>query len=491
MNSPTLQTAFFGIIAGVISLVAAWYYPWPENPTRSDVVGKPLFESFEAKDVRTITVMEYDPDRNGMKQIAIRRSGELWIIPARQNFIANNSAQISEAINSVNTNVLEQRSNDLQDHVEYGVVDPMEFESTPARNSLGKKIILQDRNNRELASLIVGGAPRDEANAQQTRRFVRITGKPDVYVVELNESALTTDFSRWVSSNLFEINDPASVSKLVIHNYRSDKTQLATKEPKKQWRYRLDVDLKNQKQSLLAPDSAGNLAAAEFTPDHSNSLRQVFNYVTNIVFSDVRKKHKSLVELLKAPQTDLVKGLDRLKESGFAAVKRNPDRNFGLQLQAVGGEFQLQTVNGVSISLLVGDLVEAQTGESADLSRLVMLYASYDPATLPQPEKPTADDENAQKAYLRAVADRDAKIQAAEKQVQLLNNYYAEWYFVVSEQILNGLIPDLRVEVNASSRPANLPSETNDEADELKSEESAREENSDAATNPSETDDEQ
>jgi hypothetical protein len=462
MNSPTAQTALFGLIAGIISLVAAWYYPWPENLTRSDLVGKPLFESLEAKDVRTITVTEYDLDRNGLKQIVVRRSGEFWTIPAHQNFIANNAAQISEAINSVNTNVLEQRSNDLQDHVEYGVVDPMEFESTPARNSLGKKIVLQDRNNRELASLIVGGAPRDDANVNQTRRFVRITGKPGVYVVEINESALTTDFSRWVSSNLLEITDPNSIRSLTIKNYRSEKSQLATDEPIKLWRYQLNLDAKNQKQALLAPNSQGELMEAEISADHANAIRQIGMYLTNIAFTDVRKKQKSLADLLKAPQTELVKGLSRLNESGFAAVAKQPDRNFGLQLQSTGGEFVLELMNGVSISLLVGDLVEAQTGEFGDLSRLVMLYATLDPQVLPLPEKPAGDDENEQKAYLRLVADREAKIKEAEKQVKLLNDYYGDWYFVVSEQILNGLMPELRVEV-ASDAKANPPEVDSDE----------------------------
>jgi hypothetical protein len=446
MNSPTAQTALFGLIAGVVSLVAAWYYPWPENVAQSDLLGKPLFETFEAKDVRTITVTEYDPDRNGLKQIQLRRSGEFWVIPSRQNFVANNPMQISQAINSVNTNVLEQRANDLQDHVEYGVVDPMEFESTPARNSLGKKIVLQDRNNQELASLIVGGAPRDDANVNQTRRFVRIAGKPGVYVVELPEQALTTDFSRWVSSNLFEIEDGSDLESLKISSYWTEKNQLSMAEPKKNWRYQLELDAKNQKQTMRVPNAQGEWVETAITTDQSNAIGQLGMYLPNIMFSNVRKKQRAVAELLRNPQAELAEVLERLQGSGFSAVRRAPDRKFGLEFQSAGGEISLQNSSGVSISLLVGDLVEAQPGETIDLSRLVMLYASFDPAHFPSPEKPATEGDDAQRAYLRQVADRDAKIKAAENRAQLLNNYYSDWFFVVPEQVINGLIPEFRLE---------------------------------------------
>jgi hypothetical protein len=455
MRSPAITTLLMGLTAAATSIVAAWFYPWPEIAARSDLVGKPLFESFEAKDVRTITITEFDADRNGVKQIALRRSGDTWIIPARQNFVASNPDQISQAINSVNANVLEQRSNDLQDHVEYGVVDPFEFESTRARNSLGKKIVLQDRNNRELASLIVGGSPRDDANSNKARRFVRIAGKPGVYVVELPEDALTTNFANWVSPNLFDLKEVAELKSVTIESYRSSKEQLVEANRPKTWRYLLEIYEKTQ--TLKTPNSSNELKATPIKQEQTQAIRQVVASLAKVPFIDARKKNKSLAELLKQPNVELNKGLERLIESGFVATLPLAGSVYGLDFESVGGKLVVQKTDGVSISFLVGDLVEAQGGSGTDLNRLVMLYASFNPGFFPEPTKPAANaDDSQQKAYLRSVAEREAKIKEASSRARLLNSQYADWFYVVSEKVINDLVPELGIEmkVTPDTKPA-------------------------------------
>jgi hypothetical protein len=446
MRSPAFTTLLMALTAAATSIVAAWFYPWPEVAARSELVGKPLFESFEAKDVRTITITEFDADRNGVKQIALRRSGDTWIIPARQNFVASNSEQISQAINSVNANVLEQRSNDLQDHVEYGVVDPLEFESTRARNSLGKKIVLQDRNNRELASLIVGGSPRDDANSNKARRFVRIAGKPGVYVVELPEEALTTNFANWVSPNLFDLKEITELKSVTIESYRSSKEQLIQADRPKTWRYLLEIYEKTQ--TLKIPNSSNELKATPIKQEQMQSIRQVVASLANVPFIDARKKNKSLAELLKQPNAELNKGLERLTASGFVATLPSPSKADGLNFESVGGKLIVQRTDGVLISFLVGDLVEAQGGTGSDLNRLVMLYASFNPGFFPEPTKPAANaDDSQQKAYLRSVGEREAKIKEASSRARLLNGQYADWFYVMSEKVIEDLIPELGIEL--------------------------------------------
>lgn len=454
MRSPAITTLLMGLTAAATSVVAAWFYPWPEIAARSDLVGKPLFESFEAQDVRSITITEFDADRNGVKQIALRRSGDSWIIPARQNFVANNANQISQAINSVNANVLEQRSNDLQDHVEYGVIDPYEFESTRARNSLGKKIVLQDRNNRELASLIVGSAPRDDANANQTRRFVRIAGKPGVYVVELPEEALTTDFANWVSPNLFELSETTPIKSLTIENYRSSKEQLAGAKHPKTWRYQLEL-LENKRTLKVLSDS-NELKDSAIKPEQMQAIQKAVTFIslTNVPLIDARKKNRSLAELLKKSNAELGKGLERLTESGFVATNFVADQYFGLEFASVGGRLTLRKSDGVSITFLVGDLVEAQSGTGADLNRLVMLYASFNPSVFPEPAKPAENaDESQQKAYLRLVAERENKIKEARNRAKLMNDKWADWFYVVSEKVIEQLMPDLGIDMKLIPEP--------------------------------------
>jgi hypothetical protein len=96
------------------------------------MVDKPLFEEFDASSVRSISITKFDADRNQLDRMDLRRSGEKWLIPAKKNFLATQASQISRVINALNNcTVLENRSNNQQDHIEYGVVDPLEFESAP------------------------------------------------------------------------------------------------------------------------------------------------------------------------------------------------------------------------------------------------------------------------------------------------------------------------------------------------------------------------
>ncbi len=446
MKSSIAQTALMGLTAAALSAIAAWFYPWPENVTQSDLVGKPLFESFEANDVRRITVTEYDIERNGLKQIELRRNGDLWIVPAKQNFIADNPTQISLAINSVNTNVLEQRSNDLQDHVEYGVVDPLEFESTPVRNRLGKKIVLQDRNNRELASLIVGSSPQDDTNQSQRRRFVRISGKPGVYVVELPYEALASNFTHWVETNLMNITDGSDLNTVTINHYQAMQPETPPDSRKKEWNYQLTLDMKNQKRIAKVPGDDGELKEVELPESNLAAINQLGMFLTNTQFLDVRKKSRPIATLLKNPNASDVDQLKGLVESGFYAVSHEPERTFGLNFEAVRGDVTVQSLDGVSVTLLVGNLAEGAIGDSSDLNRLVMLYASFDENLIPAPAKSEAEDEESQKAYLRQVAERNSKLVEGRKRAQSLNDQFADWYYVVPERVIEGLFPDLKFE---------------------------------------------
>ncbi len=68
------------------------------------------------------------------------------------------------------------------------------------------------------------------------------------------------------------------------------------------------------------------------------------------------------------------------------------------------------------------------------------------------PEK-KADDE-ADRAYLRAVAERDKKLTAAKQLARDLNKTYADWFYVVDQEIIKSLIPALTV------KPAEKAQET-------------------------------
>jgi hypothetical protein len=449
MKSPFTQTLLMGLLAAGTSLLAAWFYPWPEMVSRSDLVGKPLFDSFEASEVRSILITEFDPETNDLKQIEVRRSGQTWVLPGFQNYPADNRDQISLAINSVNVSVLEQRSNDQQDHVEFGVIDPAEYESSVPRNSLGSKIVLRDRNNVELANMIVGASPADQSNIRQSRRFVRIAGDPGVYVVEVPRNAISANFPSWVDTNLLKLGGEATGEMLIVNKFSQAAESL--KNPgNRNWDYRLAINLLTQTPEFSAPNSLGQLQAIPFSAENEAALNPLANNLPGIRFSEVRRKPRALATLLQTPELELagetIAQLESLTEAGFAAVAIQPHRKFPLGLNSLGGELVFRYADGIEISLLVGKPVEGPVVLGSREHRLVMLYASLDETAFPavEPLDEQADDQ-ARRAYLRGVEERETRIKNGINRAQLLNENYAEWYYVVPEILINAIFPPLRV----------------------------------------------
>lgn len=469
MKSPFFTTAIMALLAAATMMVAAFFYPWPERVVESDMVGKPLFEEYDASAVRSISIAKFDADRNGVDRIDLRRKGEKWIVPAKKNFIATNAEQISRVVNSLNNcTVLENRSNAQQDHVDFGVVDPMEYESSTNRSSLGTKIVLEDRNKRELASLIVGSSLRNESSQQQLKHFVRIPGQPNVYVVEINPAELSTDFTRWVNTNLLSLNSQTPVDSIEIQNYRMATNQFPNAN--KNWEYQATLDVKSRKSQLLVPESGSNtLVEAEITPENVRQLNSLANYLGNIRFTDVQKKSSAAAKLLKkrVPKDDTSGALDSLQKFGFV----KSDFDSGFQFDAVGGNVTVRTGTGVVVTVLIGSLVDNVTAGDLTLNHYVMLYASVDESLLPEPEAPAANDDpeqadKEQKSYLREVEQRKEKIKAAKLRASEFNQSFADWYYIVSEEIITGLRPDLTITTPVGSSATS--SESNSVEDEIK-----------------------
>ncbi len=237
-------------------------------------------------------------------------------------------------------------------------------------------------------------------------------------------------------------------------------------EGERDWNYEVQIDAKNAKRTLRIPrGEAGKLQDAEFTDTLLAPFRELGGYIGNIVFTDVQKKSAAAATVLKKRGAVNSADLDALNEFGFASIDSEPDKPFGLRFNAMGGEIVVRSANGVAISILIGSIVETKSTDAATvglaLNYDVMLYATVDESMFPAPEPPasngdsaateTDDAEKSQKAYLRLVAAREEKIKTAVQRAAELNQTYADWYFIVSEQIINGLRPELSVELLTSA----------------------------------------
>lgn len=448
MKSPFFRTLVMAAFAALASIIAAYYYPWPEKVVVSAIVDTPLFESYDSSSVRSIRIVKFSAEKNGLDQILLRRSGEKWIVPSKKNFIATNAAQIAAAANSlIDRTVLEETTDEQQAYLEYGVVDPIEYQSNPNRSALGTKIILEDRNRRELASLIVGARPKSDRTG--LKHYVRVPGQPSVYVIEFDRRALSTDFKSWVDPNLLQLSNQSPINRIQIENYRiAPESKDASK---RQLNYRARFGVAQQKLGLMSVEAGGkegNWTKVGITPEVNQQLQVLGTQIGAIRFSDVIRKSKEVAKLLKSPNKDAdQKPLDSLRQYGFFNVGFE---NASFDLDSEGGEISVQTGDGVVVTLWIGSLAKSADSGNLLLSRHVMVLAGVDESILPEPKKPAANSdaeaaEKSEKAYLRAVEARKTKLKSAYLRASEFNQKNADWIYVVSDDVIDKIRPEVNL----------------------------------------------
>ncbi len=440
MNQAYRTTLLMLIIAGAAAATAASVYPWPEAVVVSEAVNNPLFKDFDTSNVRSIRIAIHNTDRNEVETLIVRRKGERWILPTHQNFIADNGAQLGKATNLLlDKIVLEKRSDNQEDHLKYGVVDPAEMNSTVNRSSVGKKITLSDRNNRELASLIVGLPVKNDPTKK--KHYVRVPGQPSVYVVEIDPAVINPNFQAWVNPNLMRLTNGSEILDVVINRYRLDSDALATAE--RQDAYQATVAVKDDQldvQLQLAND-AGELKPAELSPQQKQLIQIAAGAIGRFPFTDVQAKSKAISKALRKPDQKTERTVfDPMAQYGFRATDFE---NETWQFESTGGSVTIRTSDGVVVEALVGAIDSQARNSSLKLSHYMMLAASFDESLVPMPEKADGESEE-DKAYLRKIADRDKQLAIGRQRAGALNQSFAKWYYVVSEDFVARLCPELK-----------------------------------------------
>jgi hypothetical protein len=454
MNKPLAKTFLMGLIALVTSGIAAFFFPWPEPVVESAAVGKPLFEEYETSAVRSMRIMQYNDDKGEVERIIVRRRGQKWVIPSRKEFIANNVAQYTASANCLNERtVLEEQTDNQQDHLEYGVIDPIDFSKTSNPSGLGKKIILEDRQGRVIANLIVGRRVKDD----KTKHYVRIPGQPTVYVCEFDPRAVETDFGAWVDPNLFDLTGEVPVNEIAVENYRLDPKNL---KKKTQMAYRATMSVGRQQlnlRTLSVGGSNGEWKKIPFTQNASDLLQKFAGQMLKLPFTNVQRKSAEMARALEAPKADQNTNVfAKLAGLGFVSTGYE---NESFQFDGAAGEVRIETMDGVSVTMYIGDISKERADSNFQVSRYVMLCAGVNEKALPMPIEPeySKDAEKAkqeEKTYLRKVETRNGKLQNSRIRAAELNQQFADWIYMIPEDVIENLRPDLELPTSEEAATA-------------------------------------
>ncbi|MGI9495573.1 MAG: DUF4340 domain-containing protein [Mariniblastus sp.] len=455
MNKPSFKTLFMVLLAVVTSGIAASFYPWPERVVESEMVGEPLFESYDTTAVRSIEIEKFNADKNEIEKIQLERDGEKWVLLQNRKYVASNASQVSAAANSLTgILVLEEKTEDQQDHFEYGVVDPEDHPTQPNRSGLGTKIVLGDRNGKPLGKLIVGAKLKDDPSGK--KRFVRVPGQPSVYVVDFDPNALATEFERWVDPNLFQLSSSIPIEKIQVVDYRLTANQGVESESLK---YRATLNVGQTGVNLLKLDLANGKEwqASQISTKMREQAQSIYRQLLNISFSGVLRKNTEMQKLFEAPAAELdTTVLKSLENFGFYKVGF---ANGVYRFKSSGGEVSVTTRDGLKVTMYIGGLASRSSEEDLQLSYYVLFSAEVDESIFPMPEKPTVDagaevDAQADKEYLKRVADRTNALKAVNLRASAFNRLRAEWVYIVPETVINGVRPDLDFSSLSPSNPA-------------------------------------
>ena len=116
-----------GVLAAIFCGAAAYYYPRTTAEAVTGETGQKLFEEFENQ-VWTIQITKFNRENENLKSLSLRRKAQKWLIGKSKMVLTG--ALITVAAGSLNEKtILQEESDDEQDHAKFGVVDPLQFQA--------------------------------------------------------------------------------------------------------------------------------------------------------------------------------------------------------------------------------------------------------------------------------------------------------------------------------------------------------------------------
>ena len=486
-----VKTSVFLAAAVVAGAVAAYYRPEPIVAT-ADTAGDEFFPEFEdATAVNSIEVVRYNSGKDEIQRLEIENDGGQWVVASHKNYPAD--AEDAEqrirdvALNMMDLKSLDIASNEVADHNEFGVVAPEADSIQQGLEGIGLQINVENEGGKKLAQLIVGKQVKDTEDL----RFVRRPGQARVYVAKIDPERLTPQFEDWINSDLLDLN-PLDVERVHLKDYTVDvRLRGAQIAPVMTQRFEMAVRFNNEAgewalEEFKEAGSGRGLSPAELLESeelNKEKLNELKNALADLNIVDVVSKPKGIAPDLSVSK-DFVNDAETIQSLMQHGFFPNPVSETKVELYSSDGEVRVTTKDAVQYVLRFGSPagVEEREGETM-LNRYLIVTAQLNEAALPKPdledvpetpadEKPAeddtpadetaepdadaadtdteqeaaadqaegpaaADDESAriEKENQRKLDEYNEKRKAAEERVKELNRRFADWYYIVPEDV--------------------------------------------------------
>jgi hypothetical protein len=490
MNETTKTLIYLGV-AGVV-LVAAIA---DRRLSRSGVdeggarsaVGKPMFADFQDPlAARSLEIVTFDEGQAALKSFRVSQNGTRWVIPSHGNYPADAENQLRDAAAGLITmEAIDVASELPTDHAEFGVIEPSSDKLTVGAEGVGTLVVMQDAKGKDLLRLIIGKA----VDGSPEQRFVRKPNQDVVYVAKVDVEKLPTDFDKWIEKDLLKLK-ALDVSQMTLKDYSILPTP--TGRPYYFPRMEATVGWNTEKGNwdlvkllVRAGQSMREAQLGEHEELNKQKLDEMKSALADLKIVDVVRKPEGLGASLEGGE-DLLQYEDALATLGFLIVPRGGDK---YDIAASNGEVLVDMKDGVEYVLRFGKVQGASgEGEEGKLNRYLFVTAQLAQSTLQPPElapettgagdsaNPPAegarsggggadqanddagsgassgsqsseegqpkeageDDEELariKRDNQRKLDEYNEKRKKAERRVAELNARFADWYYVISEDV--------------------------------------------------------
>jgi Domain of unknown function (DUF4340) len=411
------KTALFCVVAVALAAAAVVVDPGAATPEIFSDQGELFYPDFtDPQAPKAIEVVAYDEDTATARPLKVEFRDNKWIIPSHHSYPADAETRLAKtaaALMELRKDIIV--SDNIDDHAEYGVIDPLDQTATSLVGR-GKHVTLRDANGKALADFIVGKNVEDKPGY----RYMRVPGQRRTYAVK-TDAEVSAEFKDWIETDLLKLAS-GDVRKVLINRYSINERQGTLENLEK-----LALVKNGDKWSLSGGGTIGQ--------DKINALTGALEKLRIV---DVQPKPEGLSKDLKT-----TKGIQLTAES-YNSLRGHGFfiNQFTGQLLSNEGEITVETANGLQYTLRFGEIagggsaaaeeVEKQGSGEKEASdegerRYVFITVDYSQARAQQ--------------YAAKGKEPDKKGQDLAEE---LRTRFADWYYVISGADFNTLRPSRR-----------------------------------------------
>jgi hypothetical protein len=382
--SENFKTAAF--IVSAVALAVAASVSAPENRTASvfNDEGEPFYPQFQSPQaVKAIEVVDYDESTATTRPLKVEFRNSRWVITSNHDYpidVGDRLVKTAGALIDLHKDRV--RSDLVQDHAKYGVIDPLD-QKVNALQGRGKRVTLRDARNNVLADFILG----KPVEGKPGWRYLRVPGGKRTYAVKTDADP-SARFADWVNAGLLRM-PSGNIRRVMIASY-SVNTETGTLDQAER------VVLTQDKGQWSSPDGSVKTDVARTLSGALDGLRIV----------DARPKPSEMAHDLRSGQMQLsMQTALALRQFGFLLTQSG-------RILASDGEMTVEMANGVAYQIRFGDVAttSSDAAKAAGADRYLFVTATWD-------------------------SDRAAqygdKTDAGERVARDLNARFADWFYTI------------------------------------------------------------